>query len=142
MKTYKDIEDITKGLNEKAIKDYFFIGSATEIDNKANKFVADFSVENDLESHTISPSRWWFESKTHGIFDDGNVELFPLVNHSVQKLHPNNKHKETKFVAVNVEKAKLTKHFSKTISDLRKENEHLRKENNLLNSATKNITKK
>jgi hypothetical protein len=56
-------------------------------------------------------------------------------------LHPNDKHKETKFVAINVEKSKLTKHISKTISELREENEHLHKENDLLKNAAKNITK-
>ncbi len=142
MKNYKDIEAITKGLNDKAIKDYFFIGSATEIDKDANTFVTDFAANNNLEAHTISPSRWSFESKTHGIFDDGQIELYPFINHSIQSFHPNDKNKEIKFVAVNVEKSKLTKHIKITLSELCKENEHLRKENDLLKNAAKNITVK
>jgi hypothetical protein len=132
MKDYKDIEAIAEDLNDKAIKDNFFIGTATEIDKKANTFVSNFSADNNLEAHTVSPSRWWFESKTHGIFNDGVIELYPFVNHSVQSFHQGDKHKETKFVAVNLEKAKLSKHINTTISELRKENALLRKQNDLL----------
>lgn len=142
MKDYKDIEAIVEDLNQKAIKDNFFIGSATEIDKKANIFVSDFSADNNLEAHTVSPSRWWFESKIHGIFNDGVVELYPFVNHSVQSFHQGDKRKETKFVAVNLEEAKLSKHINTPMSELRKENTQLRKENDdLLNEKNNTAIK-
>lgn len=142
MKNYKDIEAIAEDLNEKAMKDNFFIGSATEIDKKANIFVSEFSADNELKSHTVSPSRWRFESKIHGVFNDGVVELYPFINHSVQSFHQSDKHKKTKFVAVNLEQAKLSKYIYNKTSELNKENTQLRKENdNLLNEKNNIMTK-
>ncbi len=108
MKNFADIESISDGLNEKAKKERFFEQKPVDIDHQANKFVAQFCSDNGLEAHTVSPSRWWFESKKHGMYEDGEIELHPLVNHAFEEFHPGDKNHEIKFVAVNVEKAKIT----------------------------------
>lgn len=108
MKIFNDIEEVCEGLNNKAKVTNFFVQDPSDIDDQANKFVAEFSSENRMKSHTISPSRWWFESKQHGMFEDGEIELYPLVNHAIEALHPADKHKEIKFVAINVEEAKIS----------------------------------
>lgn len=108
MKIFKDIEEVCEGLNEKARIDNFFVQNPSDIDHQANKFVDEFCSNNGMQAHTVSPSRWWFESPEHGMYEDGEIELYPLVKHAVEELHPGDRNEEIKFVAVNVEEAKIS----------------------------------
>lgn len=107
MTEFNTIEDICSALNKKAEKENFFAKKPEIIDKEANEFIADFAQENGLKSHTVTPSRWWLESE-HKMFEDGQIELRPLVDHAVEKLHVSDKNKKIEFVSVNVKKAKLT----------------------------------
>lgn len=107
MKKFNDLEQICYELNSKANDELFFMGDPAEVDQKANEFVESFAKENELKSHTVTPSRWWFESSER-MFDEGEIELHPLVNHAIEKLHPEDKAKKIEFIVVNVKDAKLT----------------------------------
>ena len=84
MSKIDSIEDICRELNHKANFDLFFTKEPVEIDDKANSFVNEFAKEHNLKAHTVTPSRWWFESDEK-MFDDGQIELHPLVNHAIEK---------------------------------------------------------
>ena len=103
-----NIESICDELNKKAHKEGYFKNEPVEIDYKANEFVKSFAHENGLVSHTVTPCRWWFESHEHGMYDDGEIELYPIVKHANEKLHPGDKNKEIKFITVNVKHSKIT----------------------------------
>jgi hypothetical protein len=112
MNTYDDIEAICDALNTEANLKNFFKLHPADIDDQANEFVSHFASEHGLESHTVSPSRWWFESKEHGMYEDGEIELYPLIKHAIEELHPNDRKKGIKFIAINVEGNKITKRSS------------------------------
>ncbi len=112
MSKFANIEQISRALNDMAKNNSFFDKDPVKIDREANYFVNSFANENELKAHTVTPSRWWFESK-EGMFEDGEIELQPMVEHAKQELHPNAKHKKIEFVAVNVKDAKLTNHSSR-----------------------------
>ena len=101
--TLNNIEDVSDALNEKAKNEGFFNQPPADIDHKANQFIADFAAEHRMEAHTVSPSSWWFESKEHGMFEDGEIELQPMIKHAVEELHPGDKNKDIRFVAINIE---------------------------------------
>ncbi len=107
MAKFHNIEELCAELNSKAIKESFFAQSPEDIDRQANEFVARFSEEYNLKSHTITPSRWWFESEDK-MFSEGEIELRPMVYHAMEKLHNSDKDTTIEFVAVNVKDAKLT----------------------------------
>ena len=71
---FKNIEDVCRHLMEKAKSSNFLQHSVDEVEHEANKFVEEFSKEHDMHSHTISPYRWYFQSKKH-MFEDGVIEL-------------------------------------------------------------------
>ena len=83
-----NIQAICDALNKSADDNGFFKKQAVEIDLKANDFVNEFAEKNGLEAHTVSPDRWWFASKEFGMIEDGEVELFPMIKHAVESLHP------------------------------------------------------
>jgi phosphoglycolate phosphatase-like HAD superfamily hydrolase len=112
MSKFNDVEAICDALNQAAQAENFFKQHPADIDDQANAFVSKFSSNNGLEAHTVSASRWWFEAADHGMYDDGEIELYPLIKHAIEELHPSDKNKGIKFVAVNVENAKITKHVN------------------------------
>ena len=108
MGTFTNIEEIAAAINDKAIESSLFENKPSKIDEIANQFVFEFAKENNMKAHTVSPSRWWFESDDE-MFEDGEVELYPLIDQAKPELHSDNKNKIFEFRAVNVKNAKLTK---------------------------------
>lgn len=107
MSKFTNIEEVSNALNDLARTTNFFDEDSSKIDKEANNFVENFAKEYGLEVHTVTPSRWRFDA-TNGSFQDGEVELQPLVEHAKIELHPKAKKKQVEFVAVKVKDAKLT----------------------------------
>ena len=99
---FENIQAISEALNKFAVDHGFFNKPAVEIDRNANDFVKEFAETNGLEAHTVTPDRWWFSSKEFGMYEDGEVELHPMIKHAVESLHPhdNKVPKEFRFVLV------------------------------------------
>lgn len=95
-----NIQGVSEALNEYAENCAFFKKSAVEIDREANDFVNEFSDKYGLQAHTVSPDRWWFESKEYGMIEDGELELFPMIKHAVERLHPHDNVVPKEFRAV------------------------------------------
>ncbi len=99
-----NIQAICDSLNKSADDNGFFKHTAVEIERKANDFVNGFAEKNGLKAHTVSPDRWWFASDEFGMIADGEVELFPMIKHAIESLHPHDNEVLTKFKAVLVTK--------------------------------------
>ncbi len=54
--------------------EHFLFHPADEIEKDANQFVEDFAKENGLTAHTLSASRWYFQSNEK-LLEDGFIEL-------------------------------------------------------------------
>jgi len=68
------VKSICSGLMYKAKTEHFLDHTASEISKEANKFVEDYAREHGLTAHTLSESRWYFQSD-HYLLEDGFVEL-------------------------------------------------------------------
>ncbi len=99
-----NIQAICDALNTFANDNNFFKKPAVEIDNAANDFVNQFAEQNGLKAHTVSPDRWWFASEEFGMISDGEVELFPMIRHADERLHPHDNEEPKEFRAVLVPK--------------------------------------
>ena len=95
-----NIQSICDELNNFADDNGFFRKPAVEIDRKAYDFVNEFAGTNGLVAHTVSSDRWWFSSKEFGMIEDGEVELFPMIRHAVESLHPHDNEVPKQFKAV------------------------------------------
>jgi|GEM_PF-1989495 len=100
-----NIQAICDALNKSADDNGFFSKPAVEIDRKVNDFVNEFAETNGLEAHTVSSDRWWFSSKEFGMIEDGEVELFPMIRHAVESLHPHDDEVPKEFKVVLVPKS-------------------------------------
>ncbi|MGH1537130.1 MAG: hypothetical protein ACRBDX_03650 [Gammaproteobacteria bacterium] len=68
------VKNICSGLMYKAKTEHFLDHSPHEIEKEANKFVEEFAKDNGLTAHTLSASRWYFQSDEY-LLEDGFVEL-------------------------------------------------------------------
>ena len=68
------VKSICSGLMYKAKTEHFLDHSAYNIKKDANKFVENFAKEHGLTAHTLSASRWYFQSDKY-LLEDGFVEL-------------------------------------------------------------------
>lgn len=105
---FNKIEDICNALMERAKSNNYLQDLDNEIEDKANKFVEEFSKEHDMRSNTISPFRWSFSSKVH-MFEDGVIELYCPFHLTLMKKKPKSGKCEFRFV--DVSRSKITQHL-------------------------------